>query len=183
LRYSLPAVLTAVCLLLGTPLFAETVAEYRSREYPDMDEMASVVLDSLGTISTWEKLFVDRLSTLTRESQKEYATKLALDGRITQDDLARLPVGITLPEDPAEILALLTEHARADYWPGFYRRHRLTVHMKLHHWMDTAERRYDDPEFCKKLIDIFFKMVDGEYDGPMELEYHPTSRDLHKAAD
>ncbi len=141
------------------------------------------VLEFLGTLSTWEKLFVDRLATLTPASPRDYAAKLALDGRITQEDLKQLPVAVTLPEDPAGMIALLTEHARADYWTGFYRRHRFAVNMKMRHWKDTAERRYDDPEFCKDLICIFFQMIDGKYEGPIKLEYHPASRDLYSAED
>lgn len=178
-------VLAVLCLLAGaaSPARAETVAEYVQRTYPEMDEIASSILEPLGTMSTWEKLFVDRLATLTPESQRSYATSLAMDGRITAEDLAELPVNLTLPEDPAGIIALLTEHVRADYWPGFYRRHSFSVHRQLRHWAETAERRYDDPELCKKLIEIFFAMVDGKYDGPMEIEYRPTSRDIHRPAE
>lgn len=173
----------AILSMMAIPCMAETVGEYVERSYPDMDGTAREILIPLGSLSTWEKLFVDRLATLSPRSQRDYAAKLAFDGRITREDLRQLPVAVTLPEDPAEIIALLTEHSRADYWPGFYRRHRMTVNMKMRHWEDTAERRYDDPEFCKRLIDIFFQMVDGKYEGPMQLEYLPSSQDLYKAAD
>lgn len=162
---------------------AETVGEYVEACYPGMNETAREILGMMGSMSTWEKLFVDRLATLTPGSQKRYAVRLAIDGRVTQEDLSQLPVAVVLPEDPAGIIALLTEHARADYWTGFYRRHRLSVNMKMRHWEDTAERRYDDPELCKELIRIFFQMVDGKYDGPMTLEYQPASRDIYRAED
>lgn len=173
----------AILLMMTIPCSAQTVVEYVEQNYPEMDGTARDILVPLGSLSTWEKLFVDRLATLSPKSQRDFAAKLAMDGRVTQDDLRRLPVAVILPEDPAEIIALLTEHSRADYWPGFYRRHRMAVNMKMRHWEDTAERRYDDPEFCKQLIGIFFQMVEGDYDGPMQLEYHPVSQDFYRAVD
>lgn len=162
---------------------AETVKTYISTNYPDMNEIASGILAPLGSLSTWEKLFIDRLATLSDATQKNMATKLAMDGRITQTDLAALPVKLVIPQDPAQIIGLLSEHSRSDYWTGFYRRHKFSVDMKMKHWDKTAQRRYDDPELCKKLIEIFFQLGNGTYNGPMELEYHPASEDLYRPAD
>lgn len=170
-------------LLFPVPAKAATVAEYIAEKHPGLNADAAVILAPLGVMATMEKAFVDRLALLPQERQKEFAFKLAIDGRITPDDLAALPVMIPLPGEPTEILSMLAERVRSDYWPGFYRRHRFAVHMQLRDWRDTAERRYDDPEFAKRLIDIFFLMVEGQYDGPMVLEYHPEKRDAHKAAD
>lgn len=170
-------------LLFPAPAKAATVAEYIAENHPGLNADAALILAPLGVMATMEKAFVDRLALLPPERQKEYAFKLAIDGRIDPDDLAALPVMIPLPEEPTEILSMLAERVRSDYWTGFYRRHRFAVHMQLRDWHETAERRYDDPEFARRLIDIFFLMVEGKYDGPMLLEYHPVKKDAHRAAD
>lgn len=176
-------IIALLCLVPAAPAGAAGMEAYLAEEHPDMDPTAAEVLELLGSMSTWERLFADRLATLTPESQRDYAATLAMDGQITREDLQRLPVAVHLPGEPAGILPLLAERVRSDYWPGFYRRHTFAVNMKMHHWADTAERRYDDPAFCRELIRIFFLMRKGDYDGPMTLEYHPASADRHEALD
>lgn len=179
----LPAATLLALLLFPAPAKAATVAGYIAENHPGLNADAALILAPLGVMATMEKAFVDRLALLSPERQKECAFTLAIDGRITPDDLAALPVMIPLPEEPTEILSMLAERVRSDYWPGFYRRHRFAVHMQLRDWRETAERRYDDPEFARRLIDIFFLMTEGKYDGPMMLEYHPVKKDVHRAAD
>ena len=69
-------------------------------------------------------------------------------------------------ENPEDILVLIYERIREDYWRGWYRRHSWTVRMKLREWHETAYRRFVDPEEGQRLIEIFFQSLDGTYKGP-----------------
>jgi hypothetical protein len=50
-----------------------------------------------------------------------------MDGHITVEKLKKVPIPIVLPENPEDILVLIYERIREDYWRGWYRRHSWTV--------------------------------------------------------
>ena len=103
----LPAATLLALLLFPAPAKAATVAGYIAENHPGLNADAALILAPLGVMATMEKAFVDRLALLSPERQKECAFTLAIDGRITPDDLAALPVMIPLPEEPTEILSML----------------------------------------------------------------------------
>jgi len=160
-------ILTVLILLLTAPASHAITAEEMVREQNfTIDPVALDLMESLGELTHLDAAFLTRISVLPAKKQKDLAVKLVMDGHVTVEKLKKVPIPIVLPEKPEDILVLIYERIREDYWRGWYRRHSWTVRMKLREWHETAYRRFVDPEEGQRLIEIFFQSLDGTYKGP-----------------
>ena len=160
-------ILTALLLLLtASASDAITAGEMVREQNFTIDPVALDLMESLGELTHLDAAFLTRISVLPAKKQKDLAVRFVMDGHITVEKLKKVPIPIVLPENPEDILVLIYERIREDYWRGWYRRHSWTVRMKLREWHETAYRRFVDPEEGKRLIEIFFQSVDGTYQGP-----------------
>ena len=160
-------ILTALLLLLtASASDAITAGEMVREQNFTIDPVALDLMESLGELTHLDAAFLTRISVLPAKKQKDLAVKLVMDGHVTVEKLKKVPIPIVLPEKPEDILVLIYERIREDYWRGWYRRHSWTVRMKLREWHETAYRRFVDPEEGQKLIEIFFQSLDGTYQGP-----------------
>ncbi len=159
-------ILTALILLLTAPASHAITAEEMVREQNfTIDPVALDLMESLGELTHLDAAFLTRISALPAKKQKDLAVRFVMDGHITVKKLKKVPIPIVLPEKPEDILVLIYERIREDYWRGWYRRHTWSVRMKLREWHETAYRRFVDPEEGQKLIEIFFQSLDGTYKG------------------
>ena len=160
-------ILTALLLLLtASASDAITAGEMVREQNFTIDPVALDLMESLGELTHLDAAFLTRISVLPAKKQKDLAVKLVMDGHVTVEKLKKVPIPIVLPEKPEDILVLIYERIREDYWRGWYHRHTWTVRMKLKEWHETAYRRFVDPEEGQKLIEIFFQSLDGTYQGP-----------------
>jgi len=159
-------ILTVLILLLTAPASHAITAEEMVREQNfTIDPVALDLMESLGELTHLDAAFLTRISVLPAKKQKDLAVRFVMDGHITVKKLKKVPIPIVLPEKPEDILVLIYERIREDYWRGWYRRHTWSVRMKLREWHETAYRRFVDPEEGQKLIEIFFQSLDGTYKG------------------
>jgi hypothetical protein len=159
-------ILTALLLLLtASASDAITAGEMVREQNFTIDPVALDLMESLGELTHLDAAFLTRISVLPAKKQKDLAVKLVMDGHVTVEKLKKVPIPIVLPEKPEDILVLIYERIREDYWRGWYRRHTWSVRMKLKEWHETAYRRFVDPEEGQKLIEIFFQSLDGTYKG------------------
>ena len=159
-------ILTALLLLLiASASLAVTAAEMVKEQNFTIDPVALDLMESLGELTHLDAAFLTRISVLPAKKQKDLAVRFVMDGHITVKKLKKVPIPIVLPEKPEDILVLIYERIREDYWRGWYRRHTWSVRMKLKEWHETAYRRFVDPEEGQKLIEIFFQSLDGTYKG------------------
>jgi len=160
-------ILTALLLLLtASASHAITAGEMVREQNFTVDPVALDLMESLGELTHLDAAFLTRISVLPAKKQKDLAVRFVMDGHITVEKLKKVPIPIVLPEKPEDILVLIYERIREDYWRGWYRRHTWSVRMKLREWHETAYRRFVDPEEGQKLIEIFFQSLDGSYLGP-----------------
>ena len=159
-------ILTALLLLLtASASDAITAGEMVREQNFTIDPVALDLMESLGELTHLDAAFLTRISVLPAKKQKDLAVRFVMDGHITVKKLKKVPIPIVLPEKPEDILVLIYERIREDYWRGWYRRHTWSVRMKLKEWHETAYRRFVDPEEGQKLIEIFFQSLDGTYKG------------------
>jgi len=158
-------ILTALLLLTASASLAVTAAEMVKEQNFTIDPVVLDLMESLGELTHLDAAFLTRISVLPAKKQKDLAVRFVMDGHITVKKLKKVPTPIVLPEKPEDILVLIYEHIREDYWRGWYRRHTWSVRMKLKEWHETAYRRFVDPEEGQKLIEIFFQSLDGTYKG------------------
>jgi len=159
-------ILTALLLLLtASASDAITAGEMVREQNFTIDPVALDLMESLGELTHLDAAFLTRISVLPAKKQKDLAVKLVMDGHVTVEKLKKVPIPIVLPEKPEDILVLIYERIREDYWRGWYHRHTWSVRMKLKEWHETAYRRFVDPEEGQKLIEIFFQSLDGTYKG------------------
>jgi hypothetical protein len=159
--------LTVFLLILTASVsFAVTANEMVRKQNFTIDPVALDLMESLGELTHLDAAFLTRISVLPAKKQKDLAVRFVMDGHITVEKLKKVPIPIVLPENPEDILVLIYERIREDYWRGWYRRHSWTVRMKLREWHETAYRRFVDPEEGQRLIEIFFQSLDGTYKGP-----------------
>lgn len=163
------AVIIVFILLTSGISEAVTAKEMAKNMKWDIDSVAMDLLESLGELTHLDAAFLTRISVLPQEKQKGLAAKLLLDGHMTVEKLKKVPIPIVLPASAEDVLVLIYERIREDYWRGWYRRHTFTVRLKMQDWRDSAERRFTNPEEAKMLIDVFFQMLDGQYKGPKVL--------------
>ena len=145
---------------------AVTACVYARDNRLDLDKTALEMMESLGELTHLDAAFMTRISKLPQDKQRGLAVRFAIDGHITMEEIIKVPLPIVLPRNAEDVLVLIFERIREDYWRGWYKRHRLTVRYKMAHWRDSAERRFADPEEAIMLIDTFFQMSDGKYSGP-----------------
>ncbi len=159
-------ILTAVLLVLTVSASHAITAERMVKEQNfTIDPVALDLMESLGELTHLDAAFLTRISVLPAKKQKDLAVRFVIDGHITVEKLKKVPIPIVLPEKPEDILVLIYERIREDYWRGWYHRHTWSVRMKLKEWHETAYRRFVDPEEGQKLIEIFFQSLDGTYKG------------------
>ena len=158
--------LTVFLLILTASVsFAVTANEMVRKQNFTIDPVALDLMESLGELTHLDAAFLTRISVLPAKKQKDLAVRFVMDGHITVEKLKKVPIPIVLPEKPEDILVLIYERIREDYWRGWYHRHTWSVRMKLKEWHETAYRRFVDPEEGQKLIEIFFQSLDGTYKG------------------
>ena len=165
--YTLILILSAAALTL-TPSVSSaiTAREMAKQQNFSIDPVALDLMESLGELTHLDAAFLTRISALPMKKQKDLSVRFVMDGHMTVEKLKQIPIPIVLPEKPEDILVLIYERIREDYWRGWYNRHTWTVRMKLKEWHETANRRFVDPEEGQKLIEIFFQSLDGKYKGP-----------------
>ena len=160
-------ILTAVLLFLSASTsHAITAREMAKEQSFTVDPVALDLMESLGELTHLDAAFLTRISVLPGQKQKDLSVRFVMDGHITVEKLKKVPIPIVLPKNPEDILVLIYERIREDYWRGWYHRHTWAVRTKLKEWHETAYRRFVDPEEGQKLIEIFFQSLDGTYDGP-----------------
>lgn len=124
------------------------------------------MLESLGELTHLDTAFLTRISVLPHKQQKDLAVRLIMDGHVTVAKLKKVPLPVVIPEDPADLIVTIMELIREDYWRGWYKRHTFAAKVKMQHWKETANRRFEHPEEAIRLIDIFFQMTNEKYTGP-----------------
>ena len=155
----------ALCLWLSQPAQAITASAFAAREGCRIDGDALSLLDSLGDITYLDSAFILRIAPLPADQQRALSLKLAADGHLTTAKLRRVPLAIAIPKDAGDIIPILYEQLREDYWRGWLNRHSLMASIKMKEWRDTAHRRFIKPEAAIRLIDIFFLKKEGKYKG------------------
>ena len=145
---------------------AATAREFASRENCRIDQSALDLLESLGELTYLDSAYILRINTLPADKQRTLTLKLAADGHITVEKLKRVPLAIAVPKDAGDIIPLLYEQLREDYWRGWLRRHSFMADVKMREWRNTAKRRFVKPDTAVELIDIFFKKREGKDNGP-----------------
>ena len=162
-------ILSFVILLSGaifpSPSEGLSAREFALRNRCTIDASALDLLDSLGELTYLDSAFILRIAPLTAAQQRAYALKLASDGHLTVQKLKQVPFAVAVPSDPGDIIPILYELLREDYWRGWLKRHSFAASVKMTEWHDTAERRFVDPGLAKQLIDIFFQKRNGKYRG------------------
>ena len=145
---------------------AVTAYDYAKENKLDIDRTALDLMESLGELTHLDAAFMTRISKLPKDKQKGLAVRFAMDGHIKMDEIKQVPIPIVLPNNAEDMLVLIFERIKEDYWRGWYKRHTLTVRYKVADWRDSAKRRFADPEEAIMLIDTFFQMLDNKYTGP-----------------
>lgn len=154
------------CICFTVRADALTAREMAKQQNFSIDPIALDLMESLGELTHLDAAFLTRISVLPKEKQRGLSVRFVMDGHITVNKLKQVPLPIVLPENPEDILVLIYELIREDYWRGWYHRHSMVVRFKMRDWYDTANRRFIDPDKGRKLIDIFFQKLDGKYSGP-----------------
>lgn len=154
-----------IIITLISPSEALTAYSYAKENRLDIDKTALDLMESLGELTHLDAAFMTRISKLPKDKQKGLTVRFAMDGHIKMEEIRQVPIPIVLPNNAEDILVLIFERIREDYWRGWYKRHTLTVRYKISDWRDSAKRRFTDPEEAVMLIDTFFQMLDGKYNG------------------
>ena len=144
---------------------AATAREFALQNRCVIDAAALDLLDSLGEITYLDSAFILRIAPLPAARQRAYALRLAADGHITTQKLKKVPLAVAVPADAGDIIPILYELLREDYWRGWLKRHSIAASIKMTEWRETADRRFVDPELARQLIDIFFQKKNGKYKG------------------
>ena len=155
-------------MLLTTVSSSEAVTafNYAKENKLDIDKTALDLMESLGELTHLDAAFMTRISKLPKDKQKGLTVRFAMDGHIKMEEIKQVQIPIVLPNNAEDMLVLIFERIREDYWRGWYKRHTLTVRYKMADWRDSAGRRFADPEEAVILINTFFQMLDGKYNGP-----------------
>ncbi len=159
-------ILLIILFAAAPPAEAVTAYTYAQNNSLDLDKTALEMMESLGELTHLDAAFMTRISKLPQDKQRGLAVRFAIDGHITMEEIKKVPLPIVLPHNAEDVLVLIFERIREDYWRGWCKRHKLTVRYKMAHWRDSAQRRFADPEEAIMLIDTFFQMSDGKYSGP-----------------
>ena len=159
-------ILLIILFAAAPPAEAVTAYTYAQNNSLDLDKTALEMMESLGELTHLDAAFMTRISKLPQDKQRGLAVRFAIDGHITMEEIKKVPLPIVLPHNAEDVLVLIFERIREDYWRGWYKRHKLTVRYKMAHWRDSAQRRFADPDEAVMLIETFFQMADGKYSGP-----------------
>ena len=145
------------------PAEAATAKEFAAAHGCRIDADALALMESLGELTYLDSAFILRIAPLPPERQRAMTLLLASDGHMSVEKLKRTPLAVVVPEDPGDIIPLLYELLREDYWRGWLRRHSFMAEVKMREWRGTAKRRFTDPELAVRLIDIFFQKKEEKY--------------------
>ena len=156
-------VMFCIAISALTPAEAVTARQFVSTSGCKIDADAMDLMESLGQLTYLDSAFILRIAPLTAEKQRSYTLLLASDGHITVEKLKKVPLSIAVPKAPGDIIPILYEQLKEDYWRGWLNRHSFMAKVKMREWRDTADRRFVDPPLARELIDIFFQKLDGKY--------------------
>ncbi|MDO5115128.1 MAG: hypothetical protein Q4D58_03430 [Synergistaceae bacterium] len=144
-----------------SPAAAVTAKEFAAAQNCRIDADALALMESLGELTYLDSAFILRIAPLPPERQRALALRLASDGHMTVEKLKQVPLAVAVPEDPGDIIPLLYEQLKEDYWRGWLKRHSFMADVKMREWKDSAKRRFVDPDLAIRLIDIFFQKRAG----------------------
>lgn len=153
-----------IAVSLLSPAEAATAGEFAAAHGCVIDADALTLMDTLGELTYLDSAFILRIAPLPKERQRSLTLLLASDGHMTTKKLKKVPLAVAVPKDPGDIIPLLYELLKEDYWRGWLKRHSFMADVKMREWRETAKRRFVDPELAIELIDIFFRKKEGKYE-------------------
>ncbi|MDO4561994.1 MAG: hypothetical protein Q4C86_13745 [bacterium] len=153
-----------IAILPLSPAEAVSASAFAAEHGCAIDADALDIMESLGELTYLDSAFMLRIAPLPPKKQRALALRLAADGHLTVAKLKKVPLAVAVPEDPGDIIPLLYEQLREDYWRGWLKRHSFMADIKMKEWRETAKRRFVAPKLAVKLIDIFFQKREGKTD-------------------